>query len=120
MKKIYTAFLCLYLLVILGCTTPTGNDTKTIIGTWTRSGGSTRTYTELFDLKQDYSYTIQATWDDTGTQIAADHGTYSFTDTVLTLTDYEGNVSNEQYVLEEQGDALLIEGNREKIWNRVK
>jgi hypothetical protein len=107
--------------VVTPTTTATNTTIIGLVGKWERHGKQNeRTYTELFDLEPDGTYSIKAIFDDTGEILASTYGTYVFTETTLTLTDKDNKTTNSTYYLDATGNKLIIDNKPEFAWTRVQ
>lgn len=101
--------------------TLTETSAPSIVGKWERHGKQNdRPYTEQFDLNPDGTYSIEATFDDTGKTLASTYGTYKFTETTLTLIDKENKTTNSPYYLNSTENELIINNQTELAWTRVQ
>jgi predicted glycosyl hydrolase (DUF1957 family) len=102
-------------------TTTTKTTFISLVGKWERHGKQNeRTYTELFDVKPDGTYSIEAKFDDTGEILASTYGTYIFTETTLTLTDKDNKTTNSTYYVDATGNKLIIDNKPEIAWTRLQ
>jgi hypothetical protein len=101
--------------------TLTETSAPSIIGKWERHGKlNDRTYTELFSINPDGTYSIEAKYDDTGDILASTFGKYSFDQTTLTLIDKDNNTTKSLYYLDATGNKLVIDNKPDLAWIRVK
>lgn len=103
--------------------TATTAPTLTIVGKWEKHGEvQDRAITEHFNLNPDGTYSIEATYDDTGERLTSTVGTYVFDETTLTLTDSKQNTFHQTYSLDATG-TILVATNKNDIrfeWRRVE
>jgi predicted glycosyl hydrolase (DUF1957 family) len=92
-----------------------------LVGEWARHGKQDgRAYTEHFTLSPDGTYSIEARFDDTGEVLASTYGTYTATETTLTLTDKDNRTTSSPYYIEAAGNRLVIDNKTDLAWTRVK
>jgi hypothetical protein len=101
--------------------TLTGTSAPGIVGKWKRHGKQNeKPYTEIFDLRADGTYSIDAIFDNTGKTLASTYGTYIFTETTLTLTDKDNKSTISPYYVDATGNKLIISNMPEFVWTRVQ
>jgi hypothetical protein len=113
--KHFFSLLMLSLILISGCDLL---NQDTIVGNWTRSGGSGRTYTEQLIFNEDSSYTVEARYDDDNSLVASNFGTYSFDESKIYYVQSDSSTKEEIYQLRDSGQTLVIENDNLNPWTR--
>jgi hypothetical protein len=90
---------------------------KTIVGSWERHSSEV---TEYFNVQSDGSYTIEARKSSTNEVIASTSGTLTYDQGNIYYVDKDNHKSTESFYLGNEGDLLVINGNVEKAWTRIK
>jgi hypothetical protein len=90
---------------------------KTIVGSWERRSSEV---TEYFNIQSDGSYSIEARKNSTNEVIASISGTLTYDQGNIYYVDKNNHKSTESFYLGNEGDLLVINGDTEKAWTRVK
>ncbi len=90
---------------------------KTIVGLWERISGET---TERLEFRADGNYFIEARKTSSNEIVVSNNGTFTYDDSSIFYVDKNKKETAESYYLDQEGDLLVINDQKDMAWTRLK